>query len=89
MKVGYALACRTSDSDVFSHYKLIFNSAYSEPLQQHITFLNEISMLCYVLDTGTVNVAFYEIFLNYIDLQTGIKLGGGGEFLMRNEQKQC
>jgi len=41
-------------------------------------------MLCYVLDTGTVNVTFYEIFLSYINLHTGTKLG---VFLMRNEQK--
>jgi hypothetical protein len=41
-------------------------------------------MLCYVLATGTVNAAFYEIFLSYIDLHTVIKLG---VFLMRNEQK--
>jgi len=41
-------------------------------------------MLYYVLDPGTVNVAFYEIFLSYIKLHTGIKLG---VFLMRNEQR--
>jgi len=41
-------------------------------------------MLCYVFDTGTANVAFYEIFISYIDLHTRIKLG---VFLMRNEQK--